>query len=100
MEVTIYEYMIHNNTIIKMEHSAIQKGNSYVFRFGRNNNQIKLSSHELEKPIRHRIFSKTDNMELYSQLLLQDLENKIEKDKKSLDMHTKQYEKLKATLEH
>lgn len=94
MEVTIYEYMIHNDTFIKMEHLATQKGNSYTFCFGRNNNPIKLSMNDLEKPNRNRIFSLTDDMQFYSQALLQDLEKKIEKDKKALDMHVRQYKNL------
>lgn len=96
-KVTIYEYYIDGDKVIKMEQEAEWNGIYYKFWFGKNRNRIKLYADELEKPSRNRIFSLTDNIEYYREILINCFESRVQKEEERVISQKKILETLKTT---
>ena len=81
--VTVYEYLLDKDKIIKVVHKAKIQGNRYVFDAGRAETTPKrLHDSELGIPMSNHIFALEDNFSKYEKAIIEALEKRFQETEK------------------
>ena len=83
-QVTVYEYLLDGDKIIKVAHKAKIQGNRYVFDAGKAENTHKmLCIEEFDVPMSNHIFSLEDNYPKYEKAIIDAMEKRYQETEKS-----------------